>query len=138
MARSHPIVHQSSLRIGVEGERDLQPEKHRVTSRLENKEKKIISKPRLLCCLQCNIRRILHCFLGVYCLPYAAYIAVLRIRSVFSGSGSGSADLVFKIRIRIRIQIRVTQKRPDSTGSGSYLDMFLMFSKINIFYDISF
>ena len=52
--------------------------------------------------------------------------AVLRIRSIFSGSGS--ADLVFKIRIRIRI--RVTPKRPDPTGSGSYLEMFLMFSKI--------
>ena len=39
-------------------------------------------------------------------------------------------DPVFKIRIWIRI--RVTQKRPDLTGSGSgsYLDMFLMFSKI--------
>ena len=39
---------------------------------------------------------------------------MLRIRSVF-----------------FRIRIRVTQKRPDPTGSGSYLDMFLMFSKIN-------
>ena len=46
----------------------------------------------------------------------------------------GSADPVFKIRIRIR----VTPKRPDPTGSGSgsHLDMFLMFSKINIFYGI--
>ena len=45
-------------------------------------------------------------------------------------SGSGSADPVFKIRIRIR----VTPKRPDPTGSesGSYLEMFLIFSKIYI------
>ena len=46
----------------------------------------------------------------------------------FSGSRSGSADPVFKIRIR------VTSKRPHPTGSGSrsrsYLEMFLMFSKI--------
>ena len=32
-------------------------------------------------------------------------------------------DPVFKIRIR------VTRKRPDPTGSGTHLDMFLMFSK---------
>ena len=46
-------------------------------------------------------------------------------------SGSGSADSVLKIRIRIQ----VTPQRPDPTGSrsGSYLDMFLMFSKINTF-----
>ena len=49
--------------------------------------------------------------------------AVLRIRSFFS-------DPVFKIRIKIRI--RVTKKIP--TKSGSYLDMLLMFSKINIFF----
>ena len=55
---------------------------------------------------------------------------VLRIRSIFFGPGS--ADPVFQIRI----QIRVTQKRPESTGSGSYLDMILMFSKIDIFYGI--
>ena len=44
----------------------------------------------------------------------------------------------FKIRI---IRIRVTQKRQDPTGSGYgsgfYLDMFLMFSKINIFMSFS-
>ena len=45
----------------------------------------------------------------------------------FFGSGSGSADPVFKIRIRL------TPKRPDPTGSGSFLVMFLMFSKINNF-----
>ena len=43
--------------------------------------------------------------------------------------GSWSADPVFKIRIRIR----VTPKRPDPTGSGFYLDMFLMFFEINKF-----
>ena len=36
-----------------------------------------------------------------------------------------------------KIRIRITQKRSDPTGSGSgsgsFLDMFLMFSKINIF-----
>ena len=41
--------------------------------------------------------------------------------------GSGSTDPVFKIQIRIRL----TQRRPDPTGSASYLDMFFMFSKIN-------
>ena len=41
--------------------------------------------------------------------------------------GSGSANPVFIIRIRIW----VTQKK---TGSGSYLNIFLMFSKINIFF----
>ena len=48
--------------------------------------------------------------------------------------GSG---LFFRIRIRflkirIRIRIRVTPKRLDPTRSGSYLDMFLMFSKKKI------
>ena len=28
------------------------------------------------------------------------------------------------------LRIRLTPKRPDPTGSGSYLDIFLMFSKI--------
>ena len=37
--------------------------------------------------------------------------------------GSRSANPDFKIRIRIRL----TQKRPDPTGSGSYLDIFLYF-----------
>ena len=60
------------------------------------------------------------------------YCFLLRIRSIFFGSGS--VNPVFKIRIRIRI--RVTQQRPDPTGSGAYLDTFLMFSKINIFYGI--
>ena len=41
-------------------------------------------------------------------------------------SGSGSADPVFKIRIRIR-----NPGNPKKTGS--YLDMFLMFGKINNF-----
>ena len=69
---------------------------------------------------------------------------MLQIRSIFfaSGSadpvlkyGSGSTDQVFKIRIWIRI--RVNRKRPDPTGSGSFLKMFLMCSKINInFYGI--
>ena len=54
----------------------------------------------------------------------------------FFGSRSGSADPVLKIRIRIRI--RMTQKRPDPTGSGSYLDVFLIFNKTNIFYGIFF
>ena len=45
---------------------------------------------------------------------------VLRIRSIFSGSGSRSADPVLKIRIRILL--------------STY--MFLMFSKINIFFGI--
>ena len=50
---------------------------------------------------------------------------VLRNRSIFS-----DPDL--------KIRIWETQKRSDPTGSGSksYLDMFLMFSKINIFYSI--
>ena len=45
--------------------------------------------------------------------------------------GSRSADPVVKIRIRIR----VAEKRPDPTGlgSGSYIDMVLMWSKINNF-----
>ena len=51
--------------------------------------------------------------------------STVRIRSIIFGSGSGSVDPVFKIRI----QIWVTPKRPDPTGSGSYLDMFLMFAK---------
>ena len=38
--------------------------------------------------------------------------------------GSESADPV----IKIGILIRVTQKRPDPTGSGSYLDMIFMLS----------
>ena len=72
--------------------------------------------------------------------------AVLRIRPIFSNpdpvhfsdpdqvhffvSESGCADPVLKIRIRIR----VSQKRSDPTGS--YFDMFLMFSKINNLYGI--
>ena len=57
--------------------------------------------------------------------------------------GSGSADSVFQIRIRIRVTLKGRirpdpdpdpgdPKRPDQTRSGSYLDMFLMFSKIII------
>ena len=56
------------------------------------------------------------------------FFPVLRIRSIFFGSGS--SDPVFKIRIRVR----VTPKRPNPTGSGSFLDMFFMFSKINNFF----
>ena len=49
-----------------------------------------------------------------------------------SGPFFSNPDPVFKIRVRFR----VTPKRPDLTGSwsGSYLYMFLMFSKINIFF----
>ena len=57
------------------------------------------------------------------------------------------ADTVHFFRIRIRIcglgfknpdLIQVTQERPDLTGFGSgfYLDMCLMFSKINIFHGL--
>ena len=42
--------------------------------------------------------------------------------------GSG---VFFSAVFKIRIRIRVTPKRPDPTGSGSYLDTFLMNSKIN-------
>ena len=42
----------------------------------------------------------------------------------FSDHGSGYADPVLKLRIRIRILL------------STYLDMFLMFSKINICYGI--
>ena len=55
---------------------------------------------------------------------------IVRVQGSISGRvGTSVADPVQFFRIRIR----VTQKRPDPTGSGSYLDMFLMFSKINIF-----
>ena len=59
------------------------------------------------------------------------------------GNFRSVADPVHFFRIRIvkiliQIRIQVTQKRPDPTGSGSgsYLDMFMMYSKINNFYDI--
>ena len=70
-------------------------------------------------------------------------------------TGSGSATLIPSINIlyrvnqccgsspflsdpvlKIRIRIWVTQKRPDPTRSWSYLNMFLMFSKIHICYGI--
>ena len=48
----------------------------------------------------------------------------------------GTAQLDIKTIYDLRVlgpvlRIRVTPKRPDPTGSGSYLEMILMFSKIN-------
>ena len=47
--------------------------------------------------------------------------------------GSGSTNPVFKIQIRIRL----IQRRPDSTGSGSYLDMLFIQQNKQLLYGIS-